>query len=107
MKKKVQKPEVKPESKSILEEAQGIVEGSRKQDYGKANESFARIATLTQTLCTCQEKLALRNGEFPDTVVVKVLMSVKLVRETNATKRDNLVALCGYAELLSQLQEGR
>lgn len=100
-----EKPEVDPVG-SILTEAESIVNGARASDYGSAHESFFRIANLTETLLDKTEKEVLKEGEIHSTIVVKMLLAVKLVRESNKHKRDNLVDLCGYAELLNRIQEG-
>ncbi len=37
-------------------------------------------------------------------LMIKAMMAVKLARHAHKRKRDNLVDLCGYAELLSRVQ---
>ena len=83
------------ENKSILSEAEDIVNGSRQSDYGDANESFSRIATIASVM-TGKDLL-------PEDCCA-VMMAVKLVRESFNHKRDNLVDLCGYAELMNRLK---
>ena len=90
---------------SILTEAEDIVNGSRAADYGSAHESFKRIADITNLILDESEKLNMStNSEVSNTVVCKVLMAVKLSRQSNKHKRDNLVDLCGYSELLNRLE---
>ena len=88
--------ERKEGEKSILSEAQEIVDGSRHSDYGDARESFSRIATIAS---------AMTGKELAPEDCCAVLMAVKLVRESFNHKRDNLVDLCGYAELMNRLKE--
>lgn len=83
-------------NKSILAEAEDIVNGSRQSDYGDANESFSRIATIASVMI---------GKELSPEDCCAVMMAVKLVRESFAHKRDNLVDLCGYAELMNRLKE--
>lgn len=83
-------------NKSILAEAEDIVNGSRQSDYGDANESFSRIATIASVMV---------GKELSPEDCCAVMMAVKLVRESFAHKRDNLVDLCGYAELMNRLKE--
>ena len=83
-------------NKSILSEAEEIVNGSRHSDYGDANESFSRIATIASVMT---------GKELSPDDCCAVMMAVKLVRESFNHKRDNLVDLCGYAELMNQLKE--
>jgi hypothetical protein len=95
----------KPKRESILKEAERIVNGERANDYGSAEESFNKIASLTNLLLNENEIIAMTDGYITNTVACKVLIAVKLVRESNKHKRDNLVDLCGYAELLDRLEE--
>lgn len=83
-------------NKSILAEAEDIVNGSRQSDYGDARESFSRIATIAGVMT---------GKELSPEDCCAVMMAVKLVRESFNHKRDNLVDLCGYAELMNRLKE--
>ena len=80
---------------SILQEADNIANGDRKVDYGQA-DSFNRIATIASIIT---------NKELEASDVIKVMMCVKLIRESFKHKRDNLVDLCGYAELLNIIED--
>ena len=94
------------QSESILTEAEKIVNGERATDYGSAKKSFKRIADLTNLIIDEDETDLMRDeGLLCDTIVCKVLMAVKLSRQSNKHKRDNLVDLCGYAELLNRLED--
>ena len=88
--------EIKTENKSILSEAEEIVNGSRHSDYGDAKESFSRIATIASVMT---------GKELAPEDCCAVLMAVKLVRESFKHKRDNLVDLCGYAHIMNELNE--
>ena len=93
------------ERPSILTEAEDIVNGVRATDYGSAKESFKRIADLTNLMLSPSEReLLFHDGQICDTIAIKVLMAVKIARESNKHKRDNLVDLCGYAELLNRVE---
>ena len=81
---------------SILDEAKAIVEGSRQSDYGDPVESFERIAKTASMIA---------GKDLSPEDCCAVLMAVKLVRESFKHKRDNLVDLCGYAELMNRLKE--
>ena len=83
-------------NKSILSEAEEIVNGSRHSDYGDAKESFSRVATIANVMT---------GKELSPEDCCAVLMAVKLVRESFAHKRDNLVDLCGYAHIMNELNE--
>ena len=83
-------------NKSILAEAEDIVNGSRQSDYGDANESFSRIATIASVMT---------GKELAPEDCCAVMMAVKLVRESFNHKRDNLVDLCGYAHIMNEIRE--
>ena len=89
---------------SVLLEAEKIVNGERATDYGSAKESFGKIARLTELLLDDEEKKFLESGTLTDTIICKVLIALKYVREANKHKRDNLVDACGYSELLNRLK---
>jgi hypothetical protein len=82
--------------KTILEEANEIINGSRQQDYGDAVESFRRIAEMVKLMT---------GKDFSPSDCCKVLIAVKLTRESFKHKRDNLVDACGYMNILQLLEE--
>lgn len=87
------------ETKSILEEAIEIVNGSRKTDYGDPVESFKRIAQMANLMSN--------SNDFTPVKCCIVLMATKLTRESNAHKRDNLVDLAGYGCIKQLLEEDK
>ncbi len=89
--------EIKTENKSILSEAEEIVNGNRQSDYGDAANNFHRIANVV-------------NSMYPQLNInaqqcCAVLMAVKLIREGFRHKRDNLVDLCGYAHIMNEIND--
>lgn len=91
--------------KSILLEAEEIVNGARKADYGSAKASFVRIGQMTALMLTETEWEALQDRVILPTVVTKMHQATKLTRESFAHKRDNLVDLAGYASLQNDILE--
>ncbi|MGN1216731.1 MAG: DUF6378 domain-containing protein [Phocaeicola sp.] len=84
------------DKQSILDDAKTIIEGSRQSDYGDPVESFEKIAK-TASMIT--------GKDLSPNECCAVLMAVKIVRESYRHKRDNLVDLCGYAEIMNEIQE--
>ena len=80
---------------SILNEATEILGGSRNSDYGDYVKNFEKISEITELL-TGRSILA--------EDCVAVLIAVKLVRESYKHKRDNLVDLCGYAQIWNDVK---
>ena len=81
---------------SILQEADRIVNGDRQADYSDPVENFKHIAAIAS---------AIRKKEFTAEDCCVVLMAVKLAREQFKHKRDSLVDLAGYTEILHQIKE--
>lgn len=82
------------ENKSILLEAEGIVNGDRNVQYGDAGEAFQVYSDI------CKTAFGLN---ISPTDICKVQMAIKLGRNKFRFKSDNLVDLCGYAEILNRL----
>lgn len=91
--------ESRKETKSILEEAIEILNGSRQCDYGDPVESFKRIAQLSNLMSN--------SNDFTPIKCCIVLMATKLTRESNVHKRDNLVDLAGYGCIKQLLEEDK
>lgn len=87
-------------AKSILDEAQKIVEGSRQQEYGTPENSFSTIGKYwSMYLSTC----ACPGEEISAHDVAMMMVLFKVARESNQHKRDNLVDIAGYAACAATL----
>lgn len=75
--------------KSILKEADSLVNGDRQQDYGPPEEDFERTARMWT---------ALKGVEFTAADVALFMICIKLSRQAHCPKRDNWVDMAGYAE---------
>jgi hypothetical protein len=76
--------------KSVLQEAEEIINGPRRDAYGPVEESFQRIAAVWGAIL-----------KRPVTAhqVALCMAGLKLCRESNGHSRDSLVDLAGYAAL--------
>lgn len=75
-------------------EAEKLVNGSRAEQYGDQDKNFKDIAKMASML----------TGKDLDKFdIVKIMLAVKLMRESFKHKDDNLVDLCGYADILNYL----
>jgi hypothetical protein len=79
---------------SILQEAEQIINGPRKDAYGPAQESFGRLAQVLSVVLFRKLKEPLTAHD-----AAMVGIALKVVRESNCPARDNRVDLCGYAAL--------
>jgi hypothetical protein len=85
-------------SQSILQEAEQIINGPRRDAYGSAKESFERIAVVWNAQFGKKLKEPLTGQD-----VALAMIGFKLCRQANSHHRDNLVDICGYAELANQI----
>jgi hypothetical protein len=88
--------------RSILLEAEMLVNGPRQVDYDHPKRNFARIAAILNVVL---HHRLLAQIEPED--VGMMMIAVKLARQTHRPQRDNLVDIAGYAETISRIQEGR
>jgi hypothetical protein len=74
---------------SILEEAQRLVHGARQADYGHPLDDFGKVTRMAHALW----------GRGPQSAEEHALYMclVKIARQVEKPKRDNLVDLAGYA----------
>ncbi len=82
---------------SPLMEAQRIVAGARQDAYGHPFDDFTRTGRMWGAI--------LGVDDVPPDKVALCLIAVKISREVNAPKRDNVVDIAGYAETLALVRE--
>ena len=79
---------------SITDEAQAIVNGERRQDYGDMAESFERIAGFWSAYL----------GKHVDSLdVAKMMILLKVSRAKHNNHRDSYVDIAGYVECADRL----
>lgn len=81
---------------TVLQEAESIINGPRRDVYGPAEESFARIASVWS---------AILKREVTSHQVALCMIGLKLCREANCKNRDNLVDIAGYVALAGKIVE--
>ena len=79
---------------SVLLEAQGLVHGDRQASYGHPLHDFSRTAMMWS---------AILGTTVTAEQVGLCMCAVKISRQCNAPKRDNLVDLAGYAETVQMV----
>lgn len=75
---------------SICAEAERLVYGERGADYGHPLDDYARTAALWSAILTAEQ-------------AILCMIAVKISRECNKHKRDNLVDGAGYFECLHRV----
>lgn len=78
----------------VLCQARELVKGDRQQDYGDATENFSAIAAGWAVI--------FKDGVTPERVGLAMTW-LKICRELNAHKVDNLVDAAGYLALVNLL----
>ena len=85
-------------NESILEEAKRIVHGERGENYGHPFEDFSRTAQIWSAILGTQIE--------PEQVAL-CMIGLKISREINRPKRDNIVDGAGYFETLDMVKKER
>ena len=82
-------------TETVLQEADRLINGDRREAYGDVRQSFESVAVGWSQIfgaSVTAEQVAL------------AMVWLKVMREANAHKRDNLVDICGYAGLAALLR---
>lgn len=90
------------ETQTVLEEAMKCVGGPRRRDYGTPDENFGRIADLWNVHLKGKLSKPVTPGD-----VAMLMILLKVARQANSPKRDNLVDIAGYAQCASELKEDK
>ena len=77
---------------NILEEANELVNGARQASYGHPLDDFSRTAGMISAMLAHKLKEPISAEE-----IGLIMCCVKISRQINRAKRDNLVDLAGYA----------
>ncbi len=81
----------------VLVEAENIIHGQRRKDYGSAEESFQRIWDLWAPI------LNSGNLSGPEKVAL-CMIGLKVARYMKSRDRDSVVDIAGYAGCLAQIK---
>ena len=84
----------------VLLEARNTINGERQDQYGNPEDCFTMIATYWNTYLDSKESPVITAS---DVAMMQVLL--KIARQANAHKHDNLVDICGYTALLDDMNE--
>ena len=85
-------------SESVLAEADRIVDGDRQTDYGHPLDDFGKAALMWT---------AILGVDVTPEQVALCMCAVKISRQCNRPKRDNLVDLAGYAKTCQMVIDER
>lgn len=79
---------------AILEEASRLINGERQQDYGNPGACFGKIAAMWG---------AYLGHDLSRVDVANMMCLLKLARESQYHKHDNLLDACGYLALAADM----
>ena len=85
-----------PVTESILSMAEKIIYADKPSQYGDVKESYNKIASIATKMINKDLHLTAKD-------CLKVMIAVKLVRESYKHKRDNLIDAAGYLGLLDEV----
>lgn len=90
---------MKPEKvqPNILEEANTLIYGERQKEYGSSYDSFTRIAKGWEQIL---------QAEVTAKQVALCMIWLKMCRELNRGKKDNIVDIAGYAGCIDKINKG-
>lgn len=89
------------EEESILDEAKRITDSDRMSEYGHPKKSLSTIAKYWNVYL---DRKGFSLNLTPKDVSIMMIL-LKIARESNKSKRDNLVDISGYARLASIIEE--
>lgn len=87
---------------TVLDEAKRIVMGGRREDYGTPERNFSTIATMWNSYLAARPGGAAEPIDNGDVALMMCLL--KIARQANRPKRDNIVDLVGYAFTASMVE---
>lgn len=92
-------PRERAEDETVLQEAQRLVYGERAADYGDPRVEAEKVAAGWRVI--------IGDGPVEPEHYPLCMAWLKIVRQTNRAKRDNLTDLAGYAGLAEKLERSR
>lgn len=97
-----------PEKQNILQEADSLTAGDRGADYGHPLDDYAKTGMIWGALLHKWSKESAASNHpipVPPELACLMMVGVKLSREVNKHKRDNLVDGCGYLRCVEMIHE--
>lgn len=93
---------------SAIDEAKEIIYGDREQTYGKPAHNLRNIADYWMHYMNTKATVITKAGTAyltPEDVCIMMIL-LKIARQSNSYKRDNIVDAIGYLGLIDRIAEG-
>jgi hypothetical protein len=81
---------------NVLLIADSLVHGERQKHYGRPFDDYSRVAKIWEVILGCP---------VTPKQAALCMVGIKISREINAPKLDNLVDMAGYAEVANMIQQ--
>lgn len=85
-------------------ELKKILCNDRAQEYGDQKYNFEKYARIATEIINQKEWDAMSNKKILDTVITKIMISIKLGRESHKHKDDNMLDASGYSLIQNHLE---
>lgn len=79
---------------TVLQEAEKIINGARRKAYGPVEKSFQDVAAMWSVILG--KPVSMQQ-------VAMCMVALKMCRQLNSAKRDNIVDMAGYVGLMEKL----
>lgn len=87
-------------TESILKEAEKLVGGARRQEYGHPIDNFADIAKMWSVILSDDGPVTVTSQQ-----VIDCMIALKLCRAKQGYKRDTYIDIAGYARCAELINE--
>ncbi len=94
----------KQRGERLFTEAQRIINGERRDQYGDPEDSFKTIASLWNKFLVSNGVIVPGSIRLNEQKVTFMMVLLKVAREMHKHKRDNLVDMAGYLGLLDDME---
>lgn len=101
---------------SILMEAESIINGERRKDYGPVTESFQQLADFWTTYIERHVRKRIESSDLGEVLpgfvkltpqdVANLMILMKVSRAQNGFHRDSYVDIAGYAGCAEKIEHG-
>ncbi|MFZ9272071.1 MAG: DUF6378 domain-containing protein [Ilumatobacteraceae bacterium] len=81
---------------TFFSECERLVNSNRQDDYGDPVENLERIASVVSSVL---------NKDISPREITLIMIAIKLCREGSGHKRDNLLDMACYAEILDRWED--
>jgi hypothetical protein len=90
-------------SLALMREADGLINGNRQADYGQVKDSFQDVADMWTGILRSAGVMP-RDRAITPAQCLLMMTALKVQRQANRPKRDNVVDAHGYLGLVGQVE---